>query len=420
MTLMDNPNHRTTTTPVAGVPGPGTTVPEVTDFIDRAPHHEVTWVDPVTGCHGYLVVHTLVGGLATGGTRMRSGCTLQEVRDLARGMATKTAAFGLPVGGAKGGIDFDPKDPEAFNVLFRFFDAMRPWLDQHWVTAEDLGVTQELIDSVFQELGLSQSFHAAIYRSPRPSRTLRRVRTGLQAVTDDGLPLGDIIGGYGVAQACLGGAVSMGWAPADTTVAVQGVGTMGGAAAWYLHEAGAKVVALADAAGTLVDPDGLDVPALLALRDEYGEIDRTRVPATVQQLPREAVLSIPALVLIPAAISYAITEKNMDDVAANLIVEAANAATTPAAEAELLARGIPVVPDFIANTGAAAWAWWLLQGQVGTDQEQSFSRMRTEMHTKVAALMQAWQESRTSPRITGRQIAATNHQVLEGVEISIP
>src|SRR5690606_21795522 len=128
----------------------------------RAPEHVVTWTDPVTGAPGYLVVDTLVGGLATGGTRMRAGCTVSEVADLARGMSTKTAVFGLPVGGAKGGIDFDPKDPRATGVLERFCVAMRPWLDRHWVTAEDLGVPQHVLDGVFRRLGIGQSFHAAI------------------------------------------------------------------------------------------------------------------------------------------------------------------------------------------------------------------------------------------------------------------
>ncbi|WP_281262259.1 Glu/Leu/Phe/Val dehydrogenase dimerization domain-containing protein, partial [Acuticoccus kandeliae] len=100
------------------------------------------WNDAVTGAVGYLVVHTLRAGLATGGTRMRAGCTLSEVEDLARGMANKTATFDLPIGGAKGGIDFDPKDPRAVEVLERFCEAMRPWIDAHWVTAEDLGVPQ--------------------------------------------------------------------------------------------------------------------------------------------------------------------------------------------------------------------------------------------------------------------------------------
>lgn len=388
-------------------------------FVDRAPAHEVTWVDPVTGAQGYLVVHTLVCGIATGGTRMRPGCTRDEVADLARGMATKTAAFGLPVGGAKGGIDFDPKDPRAFGVLSRFFDAMRPWLDGHWVTAEDLGVTQQLIDDVFEEIGLSQSFHAAITRSPDPEATLERVHAGLAVVTD-GLPLGDIIGGYGVAQACLGVADGFGWAVPETEVTIQGIGTMGGGAAWYLHEAGARVTAIADARGTLVDPAGLDIPTLLDLRDQYGEIDRTQVPSHVQQLDRDAILQITADIFVPAAVSYAIREANVEGVAARVVVEAANAATTWGAEDTLTGRGIPVVPDFIANTGAAAWAWWLLQGQVGTDPEDSFRRLSSEMRSKVAVLARAWTQEGTPMRDTAFALAATNLRLLEGAQIVIP
>lgn len=389
------------------------------DIVDRAPAHEEHWVDPVTGAHGYLVVHTLVCGIATGGTRMRAGCTRDEVADLARGMATKTAAFGLPVGGAKGGVDFDPKDPRAFGVLTRFFEQMRPWLDGHWVTAEDLGVTQQLIDEAFEEIGLSQSFHAAITRSPDPSATLERVHAGLGVMTD-GLPLGDIIGGYGVAQACLGVAEGFGWPVTETEVTIQGIGTMGGGAAWYLQEAGAKVTAVADARGTLFDPAGLDVHALLELRDVYGEIDRSQVPAGVQQLDRDAILGITADIFVPAAVSYAIREDNVEGVAARVVVEAANAASTWAAEDALVARGVAVVPDFIANTGAAAWAWWLLQGQVGTDPEDSFRRLSTEMRSKVAVLAEHWLTERIPMRQTAFNLASTNLRLLEGAQIVIP
>ncbi len=366
----------------------------------------LTWTDRVTGAHGYLVVHSLVSGLATGGTRMRPGCTLSEVEDLARGMAAKTATFDLPVGGAKGGIDFDPKDPRARGVLTRFCQAMRPWLDAHWVTAEDLGVPQHLIDEVFAELGLGQSYHAAIRRSADPERTLRRVHAGLAAPVPGGLLLGDVIGGYGVAQACLGVTSAWGWSPEDTTVALQGIGTMGGGAAWYLHEAGVRVVAVADAAGTLLDPDGLDVPALLAARDAYGEIDRARVPEHVLRLPRSAVISTEADILVPAAISYALTPDNSYDVKAAAVVEAANAATTPEAEAMLAARGIPVVPDFVANAGAAAWAWWLILGQVGADPTDSFVKLRHEMQAKVALLLSAWNTDRVPPRRTAWEFVA--------------
>lgn len=373
-----------------------------------APYMELTWTDPVTGTRGYLVVHTLVSGLATGGTRMRPGCTLSEVEDLAQGMATKTAMFNLPVGGAKGGIDFDPKSPQAAGVLARFCAAMRPWLDDHWVTAEDLGVPQHMIDEVFADLGLQQSYHAAINRSTDPARTLRRVQAGLSTPVPGGLLLGDVIGGYGVAQACIGVAAGWNWDARHTTAAIQGIGTMGGGAAWYLHEAGMRVVAVADVAGTLYDPDGLDVPKLLELRDRYGEIERTQVPAHIQQLPRDAVLAADADILVPAAISYALTPDNASDVAATVVVEAANAATTPAAEDLLTARGIPVIPDFVANAGAAAWAWWLLFGEVGADPADSFLRLRTEMQTKVALLIGQWIVHGRAPRATAMEFAEAN------------
>ncbi|HVW43249.1 MAG TPA: Glu/Leu/Phe/Val dehydrogenase dimerization domain-containing protein [Amycolatopsis sp.] len=406
---MQDPTGRSATPPADVV-----TVPSEPEPLLRG-----TWTDPVTGARGYLVVHTLVSGLATGGTRMRAGCTLGEVEDLARGMAAKTATFDLPVGGAKGGIDFDPKDPRAVGVLERFCEAMRPWLDAHWVTAEDLGVPQHLIDDVFARLGLQQSYHAAIRRAADPDRTLRRVREGLAAPAGGGL-LGDVIGGYGVAQACLATAGAWGWRPTETTVAIQGVGTMGGGAAWYLHEAGARVVAVADAAGTLYHPDGLDIPALLDTRDRYGEIDRERVPAGVQRLPRSVITSVPADILVPAAISYAITPDNTGDVAAKVVVEAANAATTPAAEAMLVARGIPVIPDFVANAGAVAWAWWLLLGQVGSDPEDSFRRLRGEMIAKVTQLLAAWDADRIAPRQTAYRAAASSRDLRDREEVHIP
>ncbi|MBB3051139.1 glutamate dehydrogenase (NAD(P)+) [Prauserella isguenensis] len=414
MTTMEN-------RPAAGGTAAGTRAAGATDIRTSEPLLRLTWTDPVTGAQGFLVVHTLASGLATGGTRMRAGCTMKEVEDLARGMAAKTATFDLPVGGAKGGIDFDPKDARAAEVLGRFCQAMRPWLDAHWVTAEDLGVPQHLIDEVFDRLGLEQSYHAAIRRAPHPERTLRRVQAGLNAPVPGGLLLGDVIGGYGVAQACLGAAGAWGWEHETTTVAIQGIGTMGGGAAFYLHEAGMPIVAVADAAGTLYRPEGLDVPALLELRDAYGEIDRSRLPEDVQQLPRDAVIATDADILVPAAISYAVTPDNVPDVAARMVVEAANSATTPEAEAMLAAREIPVIPDFVANAGAAAWAWWLLLGYVDADPATSFHRLRTEMQSKVAMLLGSWDVDGTPLRETAWQLASANREVLaESPDVSIP
>ena len=175
-----------------------------------------------------------------------------------------------------------------------------------------------------------------------------------------------------------------------TSVAVQGVGTMGGGAAWYLHEAGMRVVALADAGGTLYDPAGLDVPALLETRDRYGEIDRAAVPARVRQMGRDEILAMDVDVLVPAAVSYAITAQNCARVTAPIVVEAANAATTMDAELDLTARGIAVLPDFVANAGAVAWAWWLILGEVDEQPESSFLRLSREMTAKVADMLTGW------------------------------
>jgi glutamate dehydrogenase (NAD(P)+) len=394
--------------------------------VDDVPLMRVCWTDPVTGKHGYLVVHSLVSGLATGGTRMRAGCTMSEVEDLARGMARKTAVFRLPVGGAKGGIDCDPKDPEARGVLRRFVEAMRPWIDAHWVTAEDLGVPQHLIDEIFGEVGLQQSYHAAIRRAPDVEHTLKRVRAGLNAPVPGGLLLGDVVGGYGVAQCCLGVVHARDWEASRTTVAVQGVGTMGGGAAWYLHEAGLKVVAVADAAGALYDPEGLDIPALLELRDRFGEIDRSRLPARIQRLPREDVLTVPVDVLIPAAVSYAITPERVPSLRARVIIEAANTPVTPEAEDLLAAGGIPVIPDFVANSGAVAWAWWLLLGRVDADPVLSFSVLREEMLAKIPPLLAAWDAEGTTPRTSAllmadQQTAQNRADEAEGrLLVSIP
>lgn len=108
------------------------------------------------------------------------------------------------------------------------------------------------------------------------------------------------------------------------------------------------------------------------------------------------------------AISYALRPDNENLVKAKVVIEAANAATTPEAEAALSARGVAVVPDFVANAGAAAWAWWLLLGEVGADPADSFLRLRTEMQSKVALLLAEWNMDRLPLRVTGLKLVEAN------------
>lgn len=377
------------------------------------PYLTTTWSDPETGIRGYCVIHRLVGGIATGGTRMRAGCTLDEVADLARGMAAKCGVFDLPVGGAKGGIDCDPYDPRARGVLRRFVEAMRPLLDQYWVTAEDLGVPQPLLDAVFDEVGLDSSLHAALVRSPDPVAALQRVRS-CYAATVDGVAMPDLIGGFGVAEAAVQGLRDLGIAPAGARAVVQGFGSMGGSTARYLTQHGVRVVGVVDRLGVIANADeGVDVEALLKARDEYGDIDRAAVRPSDRQLPRSSWLELDTDVLVPAAVSYALTEDNVDDVRAALVVEAANVPTTPAAEAALVARGIPVLPDFVANAGAAAWAWWVLFGEVDADPDSGFTKLREHMATIVTKIFQRRTTAGGTPREIAMALSDAGHAALQ-------
>src|SRR5438552_1670986 len=145
---------------------------------DPEPRLRVIWTDPVTGRKGYAVIDRMVNGLAGGGTRMRSGVTMDEVERLARTMSYKNGAFNLPGGGAKGGVDIDPHDPEARGVLSRYVRAMRPLYRNGWGTAEDLGVSQELLNEVFAEQGVGMTVQAMLDRSGDPQAAGRRVSAG--------------------------------------------------------------------------------------------------------------------------------------------------------------------------------------------------------------------------------------------------
>lgn len=374
----------------------------------REPFLRVRWTDPVTGTKGYVVIDRLVGGIATGGTRMRAGCTLSEVEDLARGMSYKTGALNIPVGGAKGGLDYDPFAPGARDVLRRFVDGVRPLLETYWVTAEDLGIPQALLDSVFEEAGLGMSLHAALARSENPERTLRRVRDAFSTEVE-GIAMPDVIGGFGVAEAVGAAIEHLGWSAQDTRAVVQGFGSMGGSTARYLARQGVRVVGVADAKGVITNRrSGVEVERLLGSRSAYGEIDRSALGRSDEELPLEEWLSVEAEVLVPAAVSYAITADNCDLVNAKLIAEAANVPVTPEAERKLLGRSVAVIPDFIANAGAVGWAWWTLFGDVSADPQDSFEKLSSEMRSVVGELMRAWKAGEGSPRQVAKEISQRN------------
>ncbi len=378
---------------------------------------EITWTDPVTGRKGYVVIDTLVRGLASGGLRLREGCSLDEVRGLARGMTRKEAIVYdpadnyVPLGGGKGGIDIDPADPEATNVLHRFLAAVQPVVQHQWNTGEDFGLRQETIEKVAAELGMPSTVEAVFATIPDAAAS-RAALAEAFATMVGGISLGDLVGGYGVAQAALAAAERLGKRPEETTAVVQGFGSIGGAAARYLAEAGVRVVAVADRAGLIRNDAGLDVEALLAARDGLGVIDRSVLRESDTVGDRDDWLTVPCDLLVPAAMSYVIDEADVPRINARVVVEGANMPTLPAAEAVLRERGIPVVPDFLANVMTNAWWWWIVFRDVEPTAESSYAKIRAVMARLVDTVTADAAESGRTLREAALDLAARNSEAL--------
>lgn len=377
----------------------------------------LTWTDHLTGRQGFLVVDRLVRGVSSGGLRMRAGCTLDEVAGLARGMTVKEALHYdpanryVPLGGAKGGIDCDPRAPEAYPLLVRYLRAMRPYIESCWTTGEDLGLTQDLVDRAAAEAGLVSSIQAVYPLLDDEAEARRRLRDAF-AVEVDGIGLDELVGGCGVAEAALAALDRSGVPYSGTRVALQGLGTMGGATARFLTRAGLRVVAVADLKGTIVNPAGLDVEALLAARDAHGTVVRSALRPGDRELAGDAWLSAEADVLVPAAVSYAIDAANQERITARWVVEAANMPVRPEAELLLAARGVTVLPDVVVNSGTNAWWWWTLFGDIDADAEEAFAYTRRSMRALVERMLDRARADGTTPRAAAHAIAAERLPVI--------
>jgi len=379
----------------------------------RDPLLQLTWTDPVTGRRGYLVIDSLVRGIASGGLRLREGCTLDEVRGLARGMTLKEALVYeptdryVPLGGAKGGVDVNPHDPEAHAVLRRFFAAVLPVVREQWNTGEDFGLRQDVLDEIAAELGVPSTIEAAFAKVDDEYAARKRLAEAF-AVVVDGVPLADLVGGYGVAEATLAVAERQGIEPKEATAVVQGFGSIGGAAARYLARAGVRVVGVADRDGLITNPDGLDIAALLATRDGLGVVDRAALRPADRDGDRDGWLDVDADLLVPAAMSYVIGAGQADRVRARVVVEGANLPTLPDAEAALTARGVPVVPDFLANVMTNAWWWWVVFGDIEPTAEDSFRKISQTMRRLVKIVAADAERSGSTLRTAALALAEQN------------
>ncbi len=367
-----------------------------------APYLVSEWQDPQTRSKGFFVIDRLIGGMCSGGIRMRPGVTVDEVADLARTMSYKMAILDIPYGGAKAGIDCDPTAAHAPEVLRRFLEAIKPDIADRYATGADLGTREDDIIAACQVVGLTHPLQSGF--KSEGGAGLTRVRQAL-SLTSEGAAITELIAGFGVAEVTLEAAEFIGLDIRDATVSLQGFGNVGGAAARYLHRAGARFVAVADIEGTITNDAGLDIPLLLSIRDRFGHIDRGRLSRQMRQALEPAWLTQAVDILIPAAIGGAIHEGNQAGVRCRLLPEGANNPVSAGAECALEERGVVVLPDFVANAAAAFLFCGLLERRLEPTLESIFGVTRHQLRVTTRETLERARSERIGTRRAAEQIA---------------
>lgn len=318
----------------------------------RQPEREVVLCVPVVyddgtidAYTGYRIQHSSARGPCKGGIRYHPGVDLEEVRALAMLMTFKCAVADLPYGGAKGGIAVDPRkltERELERLTRRYALMIHPLIGgKKDIPAPDVNTDERIIGWIMDTISSLEGAYTP------------------ETITGKPIGLGGSQGraeatGRGVAIATVEMLHRMGRAPQDVTIAVQGFGNVGQYAAVILNgEYGCKVVAVSDVSDGLYNPDGLD---LTAIRDHVRNnpsrlLEGYGPRGSVDHITNADLLTLDVDVLIPAALEAQLTAKNADQVRARMITEGANGPTTFEADAILRDRGIPVIPDVLANAG---------------------------------------------------------------------
>lgn len=304
-----------------------------TPFADElGPYQQLHLHLPAVGLRATVVVDNVAIGPAVGGVRMAPDVSTGECLRLARSMTFKNAAAGLPHGGGKAVIAADPRMPaERKEQLLRAFaTAIRGLTD--YIPGPDMGTDEQCMGWIHDEIGRA---------------------VGLPEVLG-GIPL-DALGatGFGLASAVDVARTFLGLELKGARVVVQGFGAVGKHAARLLVERGAVLVGACDSRGTVVDPAGLDVAALLALKAEGRSV--TDLPRG-RKVERDAVVDVECDVWIPAARPDVLRADNVGRLKAKLVAPGANIPCTPEAERALHERGVLLLPDFIANAGGVICA----------------------------------------------------------------
>jgi glutamate dehydrogenase (NAD(P)+) len=360
-------------------------------FEEKAPEIVFEWNDPPTGAKGWVVINSLRGGAAGGGTRIRKGLDRREVESLAKTMEVKFTVSGPPIGGAKSGIDFDPADPRKREVLERWYKAVIPLLKTYYGTGGDLNVDElhEVIP-ITEEYGLWHPQEGVVkghFASSQGAqvRIVGQLRTGVSKLIEDPqyTPLigryavADMITGWGVAESVRHFYRIYGGKVKGKRVIVQGWGNVASAAAHYLAKEGALIVGIIDRHGGMLSPEGLTADRVKDLfLSKSGNALRAQDQLSFEDI-NERIWDVGAQVFLPCAASRLITREQIDRMCVGGLETIASGANVPFADKEIFYGPIAeyaddrvsVIPDFIANCGMArVFAYCMQEGAALTDQ----------------------------------------------------
>jgi glutamate dehydrogenase (NAD(P)+) len=287
---------------------------------------------------GYRVQHDNARGPFKGGLRYHPHVDQDEARSLASLMTWKTAVVDIPYGGAKGGMNCDPRKlsrGELERLTRRFVQQIHDFIGPHKdIPAPDMGTDAQVMAWIMNEYAKFHGFQPACVTG-KPVEF--HGSAGREAAT-----------GYGIAICTREMLKRQGRAIRGTSFAIQGYGNVGSFAAKFLHEQGGVIAGLSDAFGAILRPEGIDLAALDVHVATNGKLDGF---AGGESASNEQLLAMKVDVLIPAALGGVFDKEVAEAVRAGLIVEAANGPTWPEADEVFQRRGIPVVPDILANAG---------------------------------------------------------------------
>ena len=356
-------------------------------FETKRPEIVFEWKDAETEAEGWVVINSLRGGAAGGGTRMRVGLDKREVESLAKTMEVKFTVAGPAIGGAKSGINFDPKDSRKEGVLKRWYAAVTPLLKHYYGTGGDLNV-----DEIHEVIPMTEAcgiWHPqeGVFNGhfqPKEAQKINRIgqlRQGvLKAIEDTNYSpdpakkyvVADMITGFGVAQSVAHFYDIWGGNIAGKRVIVQGWGNVGSAAAYYLAQQGAKIVGIIDRVGGLINEDGFSFEEIKALFLAKNGNELVAPNLLSFEEVNDKIWSVNAEIFIPCAASRLITQDQVSKmIGAGMEVIAAGA-NVPFADKEIFFGPIAdyadnhlsVIPDFISNCGMARVFAYLMSNDI--------------------------------------------------------